>query len=71
MTAKQPPQTFAMDDDPFDSKMSDTMRIEEGKMFSDGIIHESEPFVNAPCPISRRPTVPIFPVSPTKNGGKL
>jgi hypothetical protein len=65
------PQTLAIDDEPLDSKISEAMRIEYGKTSSGGITGDSERSANAPCPISRGPTVPIFPVSPTENGGIL
>src|SRR5579863_4576581 len=65
------PQTVAIDDDPFDSRMSDTTRIAYGHDSSEGSTPESARSAKAPCPISRRPAPRINPTSPTENGGKL
>jgi hypothetical protein len=71
ISARHPPQTLAIDDEPLDSKISGTIRIEYGKTSSGGITGDSKRSANAPCPISRRPMVPIFPVSPTENDGNF
>jgi hypothetical protein len=65
------PHTEAIDDEPFDSRMSDTMRIVYGKLVSAGITGSTERSASAPCPISRRPGPRMGRVSPTENGGKL
>ena len=65
-----PPQTVAIEDEPFDSKISETTRTVYGKSFREGIIGWSERWARLPCPISRRP-VASRPTSPTEYGGKL
>src|SRR5215469_17394223 len=65
------PHTLAIDDDPFDSRMSDTTRIAYGHFSSDGSTAETALSASAPCPISRRPAPRINATSPTENGGKL
>ncbi len=69
--ARDPPQTLAIDEDPFDSRMSDTMRIVYGNCSSVGIIGVSARSASAPWPTSRRPGPDMRPTSPTENGGKL
>src|ERR1041384_5930325 len=69
--AKAPPQTVAIDDDPFDSVMSETIRIVYGNVVSSGSTASSARRARAPWPISRRPGLPKRPVSPTEYGGKL
>src|ERR1044071_6778379 len=69
--ASEPPHTVAIDDEPFDSVISDTMRIVYGNVVSSGRAASSARRANAPCPISRRPGLPKRPVSPTEYGGKL
>src|SRR4249919_2803054 len=66
-----PPHTDAIDDEPFDSRMSETMRIVYGKLVSAGITGSTARSASAPCPISRRPGPRMGRVSPTENGGKL
>jgi hypothetical protein len=65
-----PPQTVAIDDEPFDSRISDTMRIVYGKSppGSTGVIARS---ASAPWPTSRRLGPRRNFTSPTENGGKL
>ena len=69
--AKLAPQVVAIDDEPFDSVISDTTRIVYGNSASDGSIAWFARHASLPCPISRRPGEPSFPHSPTENGGKL
>ena len=66
-----PPQTLAIDDEPFDSRMSDTTRMVYGNCSSAGIIGASARSASAPWPISRRPGPRMNATSPTENGGKL
>src|SRR5215831_538482 len=68
---KEAPQTVAIEDDPFDSRMSETTRIAYGHFSSDGSTEETARSAKAPCPISRRPAPRRKATSPTENGGKL
>src|SRR4051794_41963690 len=63
------PQTDAIDDDPFDSRMSDTTRIVYGKSSCDGMTGTSARSASAPWPMSRRFGPRMKPASPTENGG--
>ena len=65
------PQTDAIDDEPFDSRMSETTRIVYGKSSTDGTTGTSARSASAPWPMSRRLGPPRRPASPTENGGKL
>ena len=65
------PQTEAIDEDPFDSRISETMRMTYGNFSMSGIIAAMPRRARLPWPISRRFGEPIIPVSPTENGGKL
>src|SRR5262245_66544916 len=65
------PQTEPIDDEPFDSSVSETMRIVYGNSSSDGIIGSSALWASAPCPMSRRFGPRMKTVSPTEYGGKL
>ena len=65
------PQTEPIDDEPFDSSVSETIRIVYGKSSSDGIIGSSARWASAPWPMSRRFGPRMNPVSPTEYGGKL
>ena len=69
--AKRPPQTEAIELEPFDSKMSDTIRIVYGKLSSSGRTGASERLASAPWPISRRPGPRSAFGSPVENPGKL
>src|ERR1700683_1466791 len=71
ISASDAPQTVAIDDDPFDSRMSETTRIAYGQVSSDGSTAEIARYASAPWQISRRPDPRIKPTSPTENGGKL
>ncbi len=66
-----PPHTVAMDDDPFDSRMSDTMRIVYGNSSYGGSRACRARSARLPWPISRRVTPRTGRTSPTENGGKL
>src|SRR4029077_19783726 len=65
------PQTVAMEDDPFDSKMSDTTLIAYGHSSWEGNTADTARSASAPCPTSRRPAPRRNCTSPTENGGKL
>ena len=65
------PQTDAIDDEPFDSRMSETTRIVYGKSSTDGTTGTSARSASAPWPMSRRLGPRMKPASPTENGGKL
>src|ERR687894_2960161 len=65
------PQTEAIDDDPFDSKMSETTRIVYGKSSTDGTTGTRARSASAPWPMSRRLGPPRRPASPTENGGEV
>ena len=65
------PQTEAMDDEPFDSRMSETTRIVYGNSSCDGHTGTSARSASAPWPMSRRFGPRMQPASPTENGGKL
>ncbi len=69
--ARQPPQTVAIEDDPFDSEMSDTRRTVYGKASGAGSTAASARCARLPCPISRRPGPRSARTSPTEEGGKL
>ena len=71
ISATDAPQIVAIDDEPFDSRMSETTRIAYGHFSSVGSTDETARSASAPCPISRRPAPRINPTSPTENGGKL
>jgi hypothetical protein len=65
------PQTEAIDDEPLDSRMSDTTRIVYGKSSCEGIIGTRARSASAPWPMSRRFGPRMKPASPTEKGGKL
>ena len=69
--AIEPAHTVAIEEEPFDSRMSLTMRIVYGKLVSAGITGSIERSASAPWPISRRPGPRIGRTSPTLKGGKL
>src|SRR5512142_1506374 len=70
-SARDPPHTVAIDDDPFDSRMSETTRIVYGNVSYDGRIAWIARSARAPCPTSRREVPRIIFTSPVENGGKL
>src|SRR5881409_1639600 len=55
MSASEEPQADAIEVDPFDDSVSDTIRIVYGNSSFFGIIGRSARSTSAPCPISRRP----------------
>src|ERR687883_1585144 len=65
------PHTDAIDDEPFDSRMSETTRIVYGKSSCDGTSGTSARSASAPWPMSRRLGPRMKPASPTENGGEL
>ena len=65
-SARVEPQTEPIEDDPFDSSVSETIRIVYGKSSSDGIIGSSARCASAPWPMSRRFGPRMKPVSPTE-----
>src|SRR5450755_2660084 len=71
INASEPPHTVAIDDEPFDSRMSDTNRIAYGKSASGGSKLSNALSASAPWPISRLPGPRRNFTSPTLNGGKL
>jgi hypothetical protein len=71
ISARQPPHTEAIDDEPFDSVISETTRIEYGKSAWLGRTATKARLAKRPWPISRRFGVPTRPVSPVANGGML
>jgi hypothetical protein len=66
-----PPQTVAIEEDPLDSRMSETILIVYGKTSSLGMAGRIDFSAKAPCPISRLPGARRKETSPTENGGKL
>src|SRR5438477_11753089 len=71
ISASVPPQTDAIDEEPFDSRMSLTRRTVYGNWSGAGMTALSERSARAPWPISRRPGPRIGLHSPTENGGQL
>ena len=71
ISARQPPHTEAIDDEPLDSVISDTTRIVYGKSSSLGSAAISARLASRPWPISRRFGLPKRPASPVANGGML
>src|SRR3954466_13855452 len=65
------PHTDAIDDEPFDSRMSDTTLIVYGNPSWDGTSAPGPRSASARWPISRRFGPRMKPASPTENGGKL
>src|ERR687884_2299850 len=71
ISARVEPQTEPIDDEPFDSSVSETSRIVYGKSSRPGIIGSSARCASAPCPMSRRFGPRMKPVSPTEYGGEV
>src|SRR6476646_11983610 len=69
--ASDDPQTEAIDEEPFDSVISDTVRIVYGNDSIDGITASTPRLARRPWPISRRFGPIMRPASPTEYGGKL
>ena len=65
------PQTDAIDEEPFDSRISETTRIVYGNVSASGMTGSRARSASAPWPMSRRFGPRMKPVSPTENGGKL
>ena len=65
------PHTEAIDDEPLDSRMSETTRIVYGKSSVVGTTGTSARSASAPWPMSRRLGPRMKPASPTEKGGKL
>src|SRR5688572_23671032 len=71
MRASVPPHTEAIDDEPFDSRISETRRIVYGNFVGGGRTAFRLRSASIPWPISRLPGPRIGLHSPTENGGKL
>ena len=71
INANEAPQTEAIEDEPFDSVISETTRTAYGNSSSEGITANIPRLAKRPWPISRRLGLPTNPVSPTQYGGKL
>ena len=71
ISASEAPHTVAIEDEPLDSRMSETIRSVYGKPSRGGRTGSTERSASAPCPISRRPGLPKRRISPTLNDGKL
>ena len=69
--ASEEPQTEAIDDEPFDSRISETRRIVYGNSSVSGTTARMARSASAPWPMSRRFGPRMKPVSPTEKGGKL
>src|SRR6185437_1186270 len=69
--ASDEPQTDAIDDEPFDSVISETTRSTYGNDSMLGLTAITPRLARRPWPISRRFGAPKRPASPTENGGKL
>ena len=66
ISASEPPQTDAIDEEPFDSVISDTTRTVYGNLSLVGIIGRRARQASLPWPISRRPGEPMRRTSPTE-----
>ncbi len=71
ISAIEAPQTLAIDDEPLDSRMSETTRIVYGNSSLLGSTASTARWASAPWPISRRLAVPNRLTSPVENEGKL
>ena len=69
--ASEMPQTEAIDDEPFDSVISETTRTTYGNASIVGFTACTPRLARRPWPISRRFGPVKRPASPTENGGKL
>ena len=70
ISASVPAQTVAIDEEPFDSRISETIRIVYG-LSSIGITFFKERIARLPWPISRRPAPRFGRTSPVEKPGKL
>ena len=66
INARVEPHTEPIDEEPFDSSVSETMRIVYGNVSVVGRTASSARWASAPWPMSRRFGEPIRPVSPTE-----
>ena len=66
ISASEAPQTEAIDEEPFDSVISETTRIVYGKSSFFGSTGWIARQASLPWPISRRLVPPMRPVSPTE-----
>src|ERR1700743_2477371 len=71
INANVPAQTVAIDDEPFDSKISETTRIVYGFASSAGNTRFNERIAKLPWPISLRPAPLFGRTSPVEKPGKL
>src|SRR4249919_969530 len=71
ISASEEPQTEAIDEEPFDSVISETTRMVYGKDSIDGMTASTPRLARRPWPISRRFGPIMRPASPTEYGGKL
>src|SRR5579863_4897629 len=69
--AKDEPQTEAIDEEPLDSRISETTRIVYGNSCFDGSRAVTPFSARKPWPISRRPGPRKIETSPTEKEGKL
>ena len=66
ISASVEPHTEPIDEEPFDSSVSETMRIVYGNSSAGGMTGSTERCASAPWPMSRRFGPRIMPVSPTE-----
>ena len=66
ISASEEPQTEAIDEEPFDSVISETTRIVYGNASIDGITASTPRLARRPWPISRRFGPIMRPASPTE-----
>ena len=66
ISARVDPQTDPIEDDPFDSSVSETIRIVYGNSSGCGMTASSARCARAPWPMSRRFGPRMNPVSPTE-----
>ena len=71
ISASAPPQTEAIDELPFDSRISDTTRIVNGESSPSGSTIFTARSASAPWPCSRRFGARSGRTSPVENGRKL
>ena len=71
MRASVEPHTEPIDDDPFDSSVSETRRIVYGNSSTEGMTASSARCAIAPCPMSLRFGPRMKPVSPTRVGREV
>src|SRR5690606_26036681 len=71
ISASDPAQTVAIDDEPFDSRMSETTRTVYGLSSGAGITCFNARYARFPWPTSLRPGPRLGFTSPVENPGKL